>query len=43
MKALAGRFNFLLEPLLGKDNERLFYVEKKKNGKYEMTGEGYEE
>lgn len=36
-----GKFDFLLEPLHGNDEERFFYVQKLENGKYEVTGEGY--
>lgn len=36
-----GKFDFLLEPLIGNENERFFYVQKTDNGKYEVTGEGY--
>ena len=42
-EGFGGKFNFLLEPLIGNDDERFFYVEKTDNGKYEVTGEGYEE
>lgn len=37
-----GKFGFLLEPLIGNENERFFYVQKTDNGKYEVTGEGYD-
>ena len=40
-EGFGGKFNFLLEPLIGNDDERFFYVEKTDNGKYEVTGEGY--
>lgn len=36
-----GKFDFLLEPLHGNDEERFFYVERIENGRYEVTGEGY--
>ena len=36
-----GKFSFLLEPLIGNDDERFFYVYKNGDGKYEVTGEGY--
>lgn len=38
---VGGKFSFLLEPLIGNDNERFFYVYKNEDGKYEVTGEGY--
>ena len=38
---VGGKFSFLLEPLIGNDSERFFYVHKNEDGKYEVTGEGY--
>lgn len=38
---VGGKFTFLLEPLIGNDDELFFYVMKTDNGKYEITGEGY--
>ena len=36
-----GKFDFLLEPLIGNEGERFFYVQRLSDGKYEVTGEGY--
>ena len=36
-----GEFHFLIEPLIGHDNEVFFYVRELPDGKYEVTGEAY--
>ena len=38
---VGGKFSFLLEPLIGNEDEVFFYVQKTEDGRYEITGEGY--
>ena len=38
---VGGKFSFLLEPLIGNDEELFFYIHKTEDGKYEITGEVY--
>lgn len=40
-KKLGGKFYFLIEPLIGCQEERFFYVRKLKDGAFEILGEGY--
>ena len=38
---VGGKFDFLLEPLYGNEDERFFYVLRQEDGRYAVTGEGY--